>query len=531
MARIRWPLLAALTAGCPGAAPSLDPAPAVCEDAPTWHAFAGGFVTTWCTPCHSASLSGPARNGAPDGLDFDRWSEVVAVRDRVAVRATGPSPTMPPLGGVAEADVALFARWLACGAPGEDDPPGPCDARHPGPAAIVATQADADALCAAGNTVPTLTVSGTASIGCLCSVDGSLVVTGGALDAPLLDAVGGDLVITGADAVRLPELRDVGGAFTGGGATAELSVPALASVGGDVGLTGLTALTALDLPGLVSVGGAFTTSDAGALARIDLPRLRTVGGSATFERLPALVALDGTRAFDAIGGDLVLSELTSLPVLDDWAFLLLQSVGGDVVVADNPSLVAIHGLTTLAELPGALSIERNAALVRVEGLDNLVHVGGDVRFRGNDRQESVLGLINLEQVDGALVLEDLPALGSVAGFEALALVGELRLARVGVGGLSGFPALVEVTGDLTLDGSPRLQSIAAFAELATVGGDLTLRGHALLSSIDGLHGLGWVGGGIEVRDNPSLPTSVIDGWVAGIGAVGGPVVVSGNGPG
>ncbi|MEQ1506952.1 MAG: hypothetical protein ABMB14_32290, partial [Myxococcota bacterium] len=55
-----------------------DDGPSACDDAPGWHDFAEGYVATWCTPCHASAITGAARNGAPNGVDFDRWSDVYA---------------------------------------------------------------------------------------------------------------------------------------------------------------------------------------------------------------------------------------------------------------------------------------------------------------------------------------------------------------------------------------------------------------------------------------------------------------------
>lgn len=50
--------------------PELEPS--VCEVA-TCEVAAEPVLRTWCTPCHSSSLTGADRSGAPEGLDFDTW--------------------------------------------------------------------------------------------------------------------------------------------------------------------------------------------------------------------------------------------------------------------------------------------------------------------------------------------------------------------------------------------------------------------------------------------------------------------------
>ena len=126
MTRRRW-LFGVLLAGACGTddppAPARPPADTAatgdtaldpCVDGPTWDTFTAGDLKTWCLPCHTASLVGPeARQGAPDGVDFDRWSQVVAWESRILARATGPNPDMPPLGGTDPADGERLAAWFA----------------------------------------------------------------------------------------------------------------------------------------------------------------------------------------------------------------------------------------------------------------------------------------------------------------------------------------------------------------------------------------------------------------------------------
>lgn len=491
-------MIALLLAGCPA-----DPVPDVSEcESPTWEDFAQGYVRTWCTPCHTSSLAGADRHGAPEGIDFDRWSQVYDWRERIAVRATGDGADMPPVGGVDPADVERFGRWLACGAEGSDPTPGPCDVRIPGPAATVSSQADADALCAVANQVPALTVTGAATIDCLCAVDGALVVQAD-VRLPVLSEVGSLAVDAGS--VDAPALERSGALGVTGGVTS-LSLPVLQTVTGDVSLTDLTALDTVALDGLVTVGGDWRVARSPTLATVAIPRLRTVGGDFVGEDLSALVTLDGTRALERIGGSVLLHRMPRLPALDDWAFLLLAEVGGDVVIEDNARLLGIHGFALLPALAGSVRIERNGQLVRIDGFDNLVEVGGDLQIRGNPRQEHVLGFVNLERVDGALVLEDLPALRSVAGFEAVRALGAVSLVRV------------------------RLPRIDGFSGLRSVSGDLRLAENPALALVDGWLGLESVSGALEVQDNPVLPTSTVETWVGGID-VGGAVLIEGNGPG
>ncbi len=87
-------------------------------DGDTWGSFAGAFFEAYCTRCHSSALVGSdARNGAPDGLNWDD-PEVVRenladIRDAVGVRNF--MPPHPPTPACDERE--RLVRWIDAGAP------------------------------------------------------------------------------------------------------------------------------------------------------------------------------------------------------------------------------------------------------------------------------------------------------------------------------------------------------------------------------------------------------------------------------
>lgn len=83
----------------------------------TWETFGEGYLRSWCTGCHHSQLEPADREGAPVGLDFDDHDIVLDTLARIAARATGEVPTMPPVGGADARERARFERWLACEAP------------------------------------------------------------------------------------------------------------------------------------------------------------------------------------------------------------------------------------------------------------------------------------------------------------------------------------------------------------------------------------------------------------------------------
>ncbi|MEM7152499.1 MAG: hypothetical protein AAF799_06620 [Myxococcota bacterium] len=83
----------------------------------TYENFGDAFIRNWCRGCHSSELTGDARSGAPEGIDFDDRDDVEALADRIEARASGDSPTMPPAGGPSPEELDLLEQWLAAGVP------------------------------------------------------------------------------------------------------------------------------------------------------------------------------------------------------------------------------------------------------------------------------------------------------------------------------------------------------------------------------------------------------------------------------
>ncbi|NMO22863.1 hypothetical protein HPC49_44005 [Pyxidicoccus fallax] len=98
---------------------------AVCPSSggPTGADFGRAFMEKHCLSCHSAAVTGAAREGAPAGMDFDtpeavrQWA--AAIDTHSAAGPGGVNTAMPPASRAAPAmDERLkLGQWLACGAP------------------------------------------------------------------------------------------------------------------------------------------------------------------------------------------------------------------------------------------------------------------------------------------------------------------------------------------------------------------------------------------------------------------------------
>ena len=88
-------------------------------NAPTWDGFAKPFFDKYCTRCHASTLTGSARNGAPEFHDFDTRAGVQGVLNHIDQQAgSGPAATneiMPPSSPVpTKAERETLAQFVAC---------------------------------------------------------------------------------------------------------------------------------------------------------------------------------------------------------------------------------------------------------------------------------------------------------------------------------------------------------------------------------------------------------------------------------
>jgi uncharacterized membrane protein len=89
-----------------------------CEAAPTYTGQVAALLEARCLGCHASTLSGEARQGAPEGLDLDDLARLEPHLEQVADAIT--AGWMPPSDGApltTREERSLVAAWRACGYP------------------------------------------------------------------------------------------------------------------------------------------------------------------------------------------------------------------------------------------------------------------------------------------------------------------------------------------------------------------------------------------------------------------------------
>lgn len=490
-----------------------------------------GFFSNWCTPCHSAKITGIFRQGAPETINFDTIEGMRPWAERIAATALADAPTMPPAGGTTVDERALIREWIECGMPADDTPvASTCDDATPVSGALsLATQADADSFCAQGpllNLDGNVSVSGDVSVDCLCQINGDVSLSAGSLAGDQLRAVEGNFSITGATtATNLPDLREVSG---------------------DLWIYDAPNLATLDLNWLRTLGGSLVIERCDQLSELQIRRLASTGGETRFEALPALTNMYSVESINDIGGDLIIRD-TGLLALDEmWGFIRIE---GGVYIDNNDHLVSITNFIFLAEVADVLSITDNAALTKIIGFERFEQTEATLVFERNPLLEKVrfpalLTAGDLTGTEPGIRVVDAPSL-SVLSFPLLDSVSGLYVETTGLTQFNGAQALTslgsysfidnalleDVTGapsltsvaSILLSENPALLEVGGFDALTAVNGDLTLSRNTALTQLGGLNLLTDVAGSF-VLDGPSQVTSMVD--IAALRTVNGTLQVS-----
>lgn len=102
-----------------------SPSGAVCppDSTLTYESFGRKFMSDYCTRCHSSTLTGAARNGAPSDHDFDtlegiRATDPAHIDEHAAAGPEQVNTAMPPTEPrPSVAERRQLGEWLACEMP------------------------------------------------------------------------------------------------------------------------------------------------------------------------------------------------------------------------------------------------------------------------------------------------------------------------------------------------------------------------------------------------------------------------------
>ncbi len=248
----------------------------------------------------------------------------------------------------------------------------------------------------------------------------------------------------------------------------------------------------------------------------------------------AAVAGPGVRVDDVVHtGDL---RIQTQVEVDAFAAAGITQVTGNLTIGGStaaPStLTSLTGLSTLADVGGAVSISNNASLTALAGLDGLASIGGSLTIASNASLASLEALEGLSAIGAAFagsqlniasnpVLETLTGLESVRPTQPVSLVLSLNPQLRHLDALTGMSSEVR---NVFLTSNGGLTNVDGLCGM-TNAGSLSVIDNAVLTSLDGLGGVTHVDFGLTIRRNDAL--TALDG-LDRLTRVGGTLDVAGE---
>ena len=271
---------------------------------------------------------------------------------------------------------------------------------------------------------------------------------------------------------------------------------------GDVTLTSQAEVDAFNC---TKVTGNLTVTGADITSLFGLSSLREVYGHLRIENIN-VPSLESLSLLDSVGGALLVMNNPSLQVIPPLSCSVqegieisyndkLHQVSGFNTVKklgwlgfqNNPKLTMVNGFDSLEMIqtsspdpssPTGIGISHNGALEIIPGFQRLSKVGS-IRINGNNQLSSLDGFSNVSRIEGVLTISDNSSLKVINAFENLvSIVGISRhIPRAG----------------LVLENNPLLEGFPGLSSLKEVTSDqfadISVSNNASLKNIDGLSSL------------------------------------------
>ncbi len=169
------------------------------------------------------------------------------------------------------------------------------------------------------------------------------------------------------------------------------------------------------------------------------------------------------------------------------------SLNGNVTISGE-NIKSLAGLTGVTNISGNLLIANNDSLVNFEGLNDLLSIGGNFNVGlnyYNDQSNPELidfsGLESLERIEGRFSTGDNPKLLSFEGLNSLSYVGELFVGySFFMESLTGLENLDSINGDLRIDEAGFIEDLSPLLNTSYVNGSIIIQHNKALASLYGL---------------------------------------------
>ena len=218
--------------------------------------------------------------------------------------------------------------------------------------------------------------------------------------------------------------------------------------------------------------------------------------------------LNGLSVLTTIGGYLQIGDyhfstnldMTSLAGLEN-----LTSIGGDLVIRRNNSLINLTELENITSIEGELRIVENFSLTGLTGLHNITSIAGNLWIDCNFLMNNLSGLNNLTYIGEELWIQ-LFNLTNLNGLNNLTSIGGNLsiISCYDLLSLSGLENLISIGGGLRFSHVLRLPNFSGLDNLTSIGDFFSLYNNSCLTNLTGLENLTSIGGKFSITKNNSL---------------------------
>lgn len=159
------------------------------------------------------------------------------------------------------------------------------------------------------------------------------------------------------------------------------------------------------------------------------------------------------------------SDLFTITNLE--ALSQIETIGGNLIIQNNPDLVSLAGLDQISQVGGRLAIQNNPELISIAGLHGLVAVDQDFRLIGNASVINFSGIENLQEIGGSFTIQD----------------------NDGLFNFEGLDKLVEIKNDFSIKENEALIDLKGIESLSLISGQLMIDDNNSLVSLNALEAL------------------------------------------
>ncbi len=188
--------------------------------------------------------------------------------------------------------------------------------------------------------------------------------------------------------------------------------------------------------------------------------------------------------------------------------IVLESIGGYLVIQNNNLLTNLTGLDTLSSI-GIFIINNNCSLTSLSGLSGLSSIKGSLAIKFNNSLINLSGLNAVISINGLLYIGSNDSLTSLTGLDALNYIADYMEIRNNdaLTNLNGLEALTSIGGDLWIYDNNELISLSGLVALSSIGGELYIGANYNLTSLVGIENIDYnTITGIHISYNESLST-------------------------